>query len=140
MPTHARPLTFLALLACAFIAPTQASDQDAARHRIGVPKLQGRADVPTKEQDSPALPQAQEGLKATQALMAQIHRTSDPAERNKLLQQHLQAMNANLAQLRGLIGSEMSERQMAHRMDLMQAMLDQMSERQKLEESSASRN
>jgi hypothetical protein len=133
MTSPARSIAALALLSLSVTA--QASEEDAARHRIGVPKLQGRADIRTEEVDSPALPRAQKSLKDTQALMSRIRGTEDPAERQKLMHQHLQALHENLAQVRTLMNEEdLSGRELSQRVDLMQALLDQMSERQKIEE------
>jgi hypothetical protein len=124
----------LVLLASGVLTAAQASEEDAARNRIGVPKLQGRADMRAEEVESPTLPRVQDSLKEAQALMAKIHRTGNPTERQQLMQQHLKSMNAGLAQLRTLITGNLTPRQMNQRVDLMQAMLDQMSERQRLEE------
>jgi hypothetical protein len=128
-----RPIAFLALLACSLVAGVHASEQDAARHRIGVPKLEGRADIRTEEVESPALPRAQRGLKETQALMSRIRGITDPAERQKLMEQHLQALHDSLAEIRTLMSGDLTRRQLSQRVDLMQALLDQMSERQKVE-------
>lgn len=140
MPLPARPIALLALLACSIVTTAKASDEDAARHRIGVPKLEGRADMRMEEAESPTIPRVKEGLKEAEALMSSIRRTEDPAERQKLMQQHLQALHEGLAQMRTLMSDDLSRRQLAQRVDLMQALLDQMSERQKIEEEAAKQN
>jgi hypothetical protein len=132
MNTAARAIA-LTLLASGVLSTAQASDEDAARHRIGASKLEGRADMRAEEVESPSLPRMQDSLKETQALMAKIRRAGSPAERQHLMQQHLKALNDSLAQLRTLMTGNLTQRQMSQRVDLMQAMLDQMSERQRLE-------
>lgn len=134
MNIPARPSAFLlALAACALVMSARASEEDAARHRIGVPKLQGRADIRTEEVESPTLSRVEKSLKETQALIIKIRETGDPAERRTLMDQHLRLLNDNLAQLRTLMNDDLSKPHLSKSLNLAQAVLDQMSERQKIE-------
>jgi hypothetical protein len=116
-----RTISLLVLLSCAFVATATASDQDAARHPIN---------RPDDEKSSPAVARTQDGLKSTQDLMTKIRATADPVEKRKLLSQHLQSMRANLELMRALTKGQMTRQGV----DMMQAMLDQMAEHQKMEE------
>ena len=52
------------------------------------------------------MPQMQEKMKAMQGQMDKIHKTTDPKERQKLMQAHMQAMQENMKMMRGM-GSPM---------------------------------
>lgn len=97
------------------------------------------------------MPQMQEKMKAMQGQMDKIHKTTDPKERQKLMQAHMQAMQENMKMMRGM-GSPMMKgggehggmmmrdmkggmtegdmmkrhAMMEQRMDMMQMMMEQM--------------
>ena len=94
------------------------------------------------------MPQMQEKMKAMQAQMDNIRKTSDPKERQKLMQAHMQTMQENMkmmhgmgsgrpggmmtgAKKEGMTDGDMMKRQemMEKRMDMMQMMMDQMMQR-----------
>jgi hypothetical protein len=94
------------------------------------------------------MPQMQEKMKAMQAQMDNIRKTSDPKERQKLMQAHMQAMQENMKMMHGMRsgqpgGMMMGARKdgmkegdmmkhhemMEKRMDMMQVMMDQMMQR-----------
>ena len=84
----------------------------------------------------------QENMKAMQAQMDKIHKTTDPKERQKLMQAHMTAMQENMKAMRGMGGPMMKgggehggmkdgdmmkrHEMMANRMDMMQMMMEQM--------------
>jgi len=82
-------------------------------------------------------------MKAMQAQMAKIRTTTDPKERQKLMQEHMQSMQDNMAKMRGMGGGMMGgmagksgdetkhHAMMEQRMDMMQMMMEQMLEHQK---------
>ncbi|MDA8257745.1 MAG: hypothetical protein M0Z99_19300 [Betaproteobacteria bacterium] len=100
------------------------------------------------------MPKMQEKMKAMQAQMDKIHKTTDPAERQKLMQAHMQAMMENMEMMRGMggpmmmgggehggmkmgdkkgamMGGDMMQHHemMEKRMDMMQLMMEQMMQR-----------
>jgi periplasmic protein CpxP/Spy len=100
------------------------------------------------------MPQMQEKMKAMQAQMDNIRKTSDPKERQKLMQAHMQAMQENMKMMHGMGGGQpggmmmgtkkdgmtdgdMMKRQelMEKRMDIMQIMMDQMMQRDQMMQS-----
>ena len=84
----------------------------------------------------------QGNMKAMQAQMDKIHKTTDPKERQKLMQAHMTAMQENMKAMRGMGGPMMKgggehggmkdgdmmkrHEMMANRMDMMQMMMEQM--------------
>ena len=82
-------------------------------------------------------------MKAMQAQMARIRSTTDPKEREKLMQEHMKSMQDNMAKMRGMGGGMMGgmaskggdetkhHAMMEQRMDMMQMMMEQMLEHQK---------
>jgi hypothetical protein len=88
----------------------------------------------------------QDNMKVMQALMAQIHATKDPAERQRLMTQHMAAMQSQMAMMhgmRGQMGSMMggggpggpgpgpnAQGGPQGRMDMMEMMMGQMLEHQ----------
>ncbi|HVK54983.1 MAG TPA: hypothetical protein VM532_08135 [Burkholderiales bacterium] len=92
----------------------------------------------------------QENMKKMQAQMAKIHQTTDPKERERLLQDHMQTMREAMQSMRGMGGGMMmgmmnggmagrsaqqnaapGNNAMERRMDMMQMMMEQMMEHQK---------
>lgn len=100
------------------------------------------------------MPQMQEKMKAMQAQMDKIRKTSDPMERQKLMQAHMQAMQENMKMMHGMgsgqsggmmmgakkdgmTDGDMMKRHemMEKRMDMMQMMMDQMMQRDQMMQS-----
>lgn len=99
-----------------------------------------------QEQSDAMLAQMKERLKQMQALVKQLEKASDPAERRKLLAEHMRAMHEGLDSMRGMGGGTMmgmmggdadhrghqhaggppSSVMMQRRMDMMQMMMEQM--------------
>jgi hypothetical protein len=100
---------------------------------------------------------AQERMKQAQALMARLRESKDPAERKRLMQEHMQAMRDTMGMMRGMkmgmmgggqgmgmmgggqgkgpakTGGMMPMHQMMEdRMEMMQMMMEQMFERQEM--------
>jgi len=83
---------------------------------------------------------AQERMKQAQALMAKLRETQDPAERQKLMREHTQAMRDTMGMMRGMkmgmegcqgMGMMMGMHQMMdEHMGMMQMMMEQMIDRQ----------
>ena len=96
-------------------------------------------------------------MKAMQAQMDNIRKTSDPKERQKLMQAHMQAMQENMKMMHGMVGpmmmggnqqggmmmgakkdgmmdGDMMKRHemMEKRVDMMQMMMDQMMQRDQM--------
>ena len=101
--------------------------------------------------------QMQTKMKAMQAQMDTIHKTTDPKERQKLMQAHMQSMQENMKAMRGMSGQMMKgaadhggmkmddkkggmkggdmmkhHEMMANRMDMMQMMMEQMMQRDQM--------
>lgn len=76
----------------------------------------------------------QEHMKEMRQTMERIHRTDDPAEHGRLMQEHMEMMHKGMGSMRGMMGmgagkSDEEHRQMMERrMDMMQEMMQQMME------------
>ena len=138
-----------AIVACALSAPI-VSAQDKHAH-----------DKPATSTDSDKhMGQMQEKMKAMQAQMDTIHKTTDPKERQKLMQAHMQAMQENMKAMRGMGGQMMKgagdhsgmkmddkkggmkegdmmkhHAMMENRVDMMQMMMEQMMQRDQMMQS-----
>ena len=99
-----RPILLAALLAAALSAPA-AFGQDA----------------------KPASDMREE-MKAMQGQMDKIRQTTEPQERQKLMQEHMRAMQAGMETMRGMGKHGMSggDAKMEGRADMMQMMMEQM--------------
>ena len=94
---------------------------------------------------------AQERMKQAQALMAKLRETKDPAERQKLMREHAQAMRDTMGMMRemkmGMMGGGQGmgtmgggqgmgmmpmHQMMEDRMEMMQMMMEQMLDRQEM--------
>jgi len=103
--------------------------------------------------------QMQEKMKTMQGQMDKIRKTTDPKERQKLMQEHMQAMQENMKTMRGMGGpmmtgggehggmmmggkkdgmmeGDMMKRHgmMEKRMDMMQMMMEQMMQRDQMQQ------
>jgi len=136
-----------AIAACALSAPI-ASAQDTAT-----------PDKPAMGMDmGQQMSQMQQNVTAMQAQMDQIRATTDPKERRKLMQAHMQAMQDNMTAMSGMggpmkkggqaggmamgdgkpmAGGDMMQRHqmMENRMSMMQMMMEQMLQHQQAMES-----
>ncbi len=100
--------------------------------------------------DDKSVAQMQEHMKKMQDLMARLQKTTDPAERRKLMDEHTKEMQEGMQMMRGMgggmmgqapkdgaakpgmgRGAPMSPETMERRMDMMQMMMEQMMQRQK---------
>ena len=104
--------------------------------------------------------QMQEKMKAMQGQMDRIRATTDPKERQKLMQEHMQGMQENMKSMRGMGGPMMKSggdhagmkmdgkkdgmkggdmmkhhAMMEQRMDMMQMMMEQMMQRDQMMQS-----
>jgi hypothetical protein len=93
--------------------------------------------------------QMQQNMTVMQAQMTKIRATTDPTERRKLMQAHMQAMQENMTAMSGMggpmkmgdskpmAGGDMMQRHqmMENRMSMMQMMMEQMLQHQQAMES-----
>lgn len=122
-------MTFLAppLLTTAFADEAQKQDRPTAH------------EVSKNSKHSMRMDQLQEQMNKMQVEMGQIHKATDPTERQKLMQQHTQSMREGMTMMGemkkpvGLGKGKMGEDDMAkildlteQRMKMMQKMMDQM--------------
>ena len=99
---NSRTLTML--LACLLAVPVaQAADEeDHAAHHPGADPSKAA----TAQKGKPAgmnMEQMQDKLKKMQDLMAKIHSTSDPKERDKLMKEHMDAMLEGMKSMQGMM-------------------------------------
>ena len=107
--------------------------------------------------DDKSVAQMQEHMKKMQGIMARMQKTADPADRQKLMTEHTQAMREGMKTMRGMSGTmhgmmsggmtgqapkegagsgmgggagPMSPEMMERRMDMMQMMMEQMMQHQ----------
>ena len=132
-----------AIVACALAAPIASAQDKSAPAK------------PAMNMDMDKhMSKMQGNMKAMQAQMDTIHKTTDPKERQKLMQAHMQAMQENMKAMRGMGGSMMKgggdhagmkmdgkkggmkegdmmkhHAMMENRMDMMQMMMEQMMQR-----------
>jgi len=137
-----------AIAACALSAPFASAQDEAA------------PDKPAMSMDmEQQMSQMQQNMTAMQAQMARIRATTDPTERRKLMQAHMQAMQENMTVMSGMggpmmmggrqpggmamgdskpmAGGDMMQRHqmMENRMSMMQMMMEQMLQHQQAMES-----
>jgi hypothetical protein len=114
------------IVACALSAPIVSAQEKPAK-----PAMKMHMDKPMSGM--------QENMKKMQQQMDKIGATTDPKERQKLMQEHMQTMQANMKAMKGMgkqkadgmTGGDMKPRQemMEQRMDMMQQMMEQMMQR-----------
>ncbi|MEW5864046.1 MAG: hypothetical protein AB1773_10705 [Pseudomonadota bacterium] len=137
-----RRLIAVTLFATALAAPSlwsaaQTPDRPAARPRAGA------------QMDPKMREQMLERMKQMQAQMDRIHKVADPAERHKLMAEHMNSMHETMQMMRGMSGAMMmgmgggammgggrghSPEMMEMRMDMMQMMMEQMMQHQQMME------
>lgn len=94
-------ITTVALSApIAFADDAHHPEQDKKAAPAKSSKTAGAADKQTDMQ----MDQMQEQMKKMQAQMEKIRKTTDPKERQKLMQQHMQSMNEGMKMMRGMCG------------------------------------
>lgn len=153
------PYLFVAITACALASLPLASAQDKAAVATPVEKTQMDAQMTAM----------QANMTAMQSQMDEIRATTDPKERQKLMQAHMQTMQESMAMMRsmhkpmkmdggqgdgmamgadkgtpgdkGMMGGGMMQRHqmMEMRMGMMQTMMDQMLQHQQAMESMPAR-
>lgn len=136
------------LLVAAIVGSTLSMPILAAQDKVAPAKP-----VMSMEMDK-QMSKMQEKMKVMQAQMDKIHKTTDPAERNKLMQAHMQAMMENMTMMRSMggpmmmgagdhgsmkmgdkkgamMGGDMMQHHemMEKRIDMMQMMMEQMMQR-----------
>lgn len=129
-----RPLLIAAVLACASTA--QASDETAARHRIGNQASSNALVRGSEDKDSSEVSRMKETRKSMQAVMEKLQASTDASERRALLQQHSAAMQAHLESIRAALDvGALKASALRERTEMMQGMLDQMQAHQKIADS-----
>jgi uncharacterized protein HemX len=76
--------------------------------------------------------QMQENMKAMQTQMDGIRNTTDPKERQKLMQEHMRAMQENMKAMQGMMGGKEAGMKEG---DMMQMMMEQMVQHRQMMES-----
>ena len=156
-----------AIVACALSAPIVSAQEKPAPAEPAMNMDMGK---PAREGPAPAksamnmdmdknMSQMPEKMKAMQAQMDRIRNTTDPEERQKLMQEHMQTMQENMKAMRGMGGPMMMDApkdrgmmggkkgrmkdrdmmkrhaMMEKRIDMMQMMMEQMMQRDQAMES-----
>jgi hypothetical protein len=141
-------LLFAAIVACAMAAPVVTAQDGAAPVKMA-------KGMDTDRQMSAM----QVNMKEMQRDMERIHATTDPKERQKLLQEHMQAMQQGMKTMHGMAGPMMAgggpqdgtaagghkdmaagemmqhHQAMEQRIDMMQMMMEQMMQHEQVRES-----
>ncbi len=102
-----KPIATAAALAVALVltGATLAQEKPAAKPPAAQPGPRGPGmGMPMSEQDRT---QMQERMQLMQQQMNRLHKTTDPAERQKLLDEHYKLMEAQMATMRGMGGGGM---------------------------------
>jgi len=94
----------LAFLAAALAAPVAHSDD--AHHPEGAAGKAPRT-APAPRVDEKSMKQIQDHMAKMQEFMATMQKTTDPAERQKLSEEHTKAMQDGMAMMRGMSGGMM---------------------------------
>ena len=139
-------------------APVAYADDAHYPEQGGTPAVKSAPDQAMSSGVADAqMAKAQERMKQAQALMARLRESKDPAERKRLMQEHMQAMRDTMGMMRGMrmgmmgggqgmgmmgggqgkgpakTGGMMPMHQMMEdRMEMMQMMMEQMFERQEM--------
>ena len=128
-----------AIVACALSAPIVSAQDKSAPAKPAM----------SMDMDK-QMPQMLENMKKLQTQMEKIRKTTDPKERRKLLQEHMQAMQAGMNMMQSVGGPMMmrmlgdkpgtsdpkqQQEMMAWRMDMMQMMMEQVIQHDQMTES-----
>ncbi|MCK9382459.1 MAG: hypothetical protein M0P95_15525 [Sulfuritalea sp.] len=137
------PILLAAVVGCALSVPALSAQEKVAP---GKPAMSMATDKQTL--------QMQENMKKMQQQMEQFRATTDPAERQKLMQAHMQTMQENMQTMHGMDGAMMKgdkkhgmagSAMMQHhamtekRLDMMQTMMEQLMQHQQAMESMLAR-
>jgi soluble cytochrome b562 len=149
-------------LAGAFLVPAAYGVDEHHPEKAGPAAKAAKAPAKPKAGDKTAA-QMHDHMKKMQDLMARLQKTTDPAERKKLMDEHTKAMQEGMQTMRGMgggmmqgmeggmmgqapkdgaakpgmgRGAPMSPEMMERRMDMMQMMMEQMMQHQKALEGS----
>jgi len=95
-----------AFLAAALAAPIARAD-DAHHPEDKQPATQAPRSAPAPRVDEKSAKQMQDHMAKMPELMAKLQKATDPAERQKLLDEHRQAMREGMAMMRGMGGGMM---------------------------------
>jgi hypothetical protein len=157
----------MAIAAVLLIPPAYAVDEHhpdkAAIPEKAAPSAKTPRPAPKSPVDEKSMAQMQDHMKKMQDIMARMQKTTDPAERKKLMDQHMKTMQEGMQMMNGMgggmmqgmmgggmmgqapkdgaalsgpmgRGAPMSPEMMERRMDMMQMMMEQMMEHQKAQE------
>ncbi len=152
-----RNFLMVTLFTVAVAAPLAYGADEHHPEKAGPAPKAAKAPAKPKAEDK-AAPQMQDHMKKMQDLMARLQKTTDPAERKKLMEEHTKAMQEGMQMMRGMgggmmqgmesgmmgqapkdgagkpgmgRGAPMSPDMMERRMDMMQMMMEQMMQHQK---------
>ena len=144
-------------LAGALLVPAAYSVDEHHPEKAGPATKAPKAPVKPRADDK-SVAQTHEHMKKMQDIMARMQKTTDPAQRQKLMSEHMQAMQEGMKSMRGMgggmmqgmggammgqapkdgtakpgmgRGAAMSPEMMERRMDMMQMMMEQMMQHQK---------
>lgn len=120
--------TALAVAIAGTMAAAQVTPGDHSAHQ---PPVAGDSSRSAAGAPPPAVDEMQAGMRTMQQQMEKIHASRDPAERQALLKQHMEAMQRHMDLMQGMQGGAMGCGSMMGGMGMMQSMLGQM--RQHLE-------
>lgn len=145
------------VLAGALLVPTAYGVDEHHPEKAGPAAKAPKAPAKPQVEDK-SIAQMQEHMKKMQDIMARMQKTTDPAERQKLMSEHMQAMQEGMKSMRGMgggmmqgmgggmmgqapksgagkpgmgRGAPMPPEMMERRMDMMQMMMEQMMQHQK---------
>jgi len=144
-----RNFLMVALLTVAVAVPLAYGVDEHHPEKTGPAAKAPQAPAKPKADDKAAA-QMQDHMKKMQDIMARMQKTTDPAERKKLMDEHTKAMQEGMQTMRGMGGGIMgqapkdgtakpgmgrgapvSPEMMERRMDMMQMMMEQMMQHQK---------
>ena len=145
---------FYAALVSLTLSTTPAFADDAHHPEQDKKTAPAKSDKPagaTKKQTDKEINPMQVNMKKMQAQMEKIHKATDPKDRQKLMQEHMQSMQDGMKMMHGMGGEMMQNCDMADgkgmkshmmggdmmekRMEMMQMMMEQMKQHQDQQES-----
>jgi len=94
----------LAFLAAALAAP--AAHSDDAHHPEGAAGKAPRT-APAPRVDEKSMQQMHDHMAKMQEFMATMQKTTDPAERQRLMDEHMKSMHGGMSMMRGMAGGMM---------------------------------
>jgi hypothetical protein len=109
MKASALTLSVVALFLGASAVLAQAPVDEHAGHRPAgapPPPASPAAQSPAQGMGAAAMPRMRDNMKKMQELMAKIHASKDPAERQQLMQQHSRAMHEQMQMMQAMGGGQ----------------------------------